>query len=139
MKVFFQLAYISIHKMSFNRTLYDKCAYEHRLNENKTTFTYVTDKNRFRNEDTKMFKFGLLGGPAVSHDPVNLIDLESELRGQTFLLSDCAKAKFNPKKNGSNGSNETNVPEWAKAFEGVSAKKIDLKQGSFEKLDKRYT
>ena len=82
--------------MSFNRTIYDGCAYSKRLHENKNVLHYNLDTNKFYNCNQVRFDFGLLGGNQVSQSSENLVDLESDLRNQTRLYSRRPSRKYRP-------------------------------------------
>ena len=43
-----------------------------------------------------MHQLGFVGGTAVSHIAGNLVDLESELRGQTRIISKCPSNLYMP-------------------------------------------
>lgn len=82
--------------MSFNRSLYDPCAYNQRLGDSSNIMTYVLDPNKHYSCSPCRIPFGLLGGNTVSIQKCNLVDLESDLRGQDRLLSRCAERKYLP-------------------------------------------
>jgi hypothetical protein len=87
--------------MSFNRLMYDNCAYQHQLSESVGTLSYVLDPNRFENCNKCRMELGIVGGTGVSHIKGNLVDLESDLRNQTRLQSKCPSMKYlNPCPNG---------------------------------------
>ena len=75
--------------MSFNRTKYDTCNYKQDLQENVNTLSYVLAPIRYENENKCRHQLGFIGGTNVSHIKGNIVDLESELRGQTRLISKC--------------------------------------------------
>jgi len=82
--------------MSFNRAMYDPCAYDKRLDESTSVLTYQLDPNKFYNCNECRIEFGVVGGNAVSRFEGNLVDLESDLRNQTRLYSQCPDRKFLP-------------------------------------------
>lgn len=82
--------------MSFNRAMYDPCAYDKRLDESTSVLTWLLDPNKFYNCNECRVEFGLVGGNAVSRYNGNLVDLESDLRNQTRLYSQCPSRKFLP-------------------------------------------
>ena len=96
--------------MSFNRTIYDDCAYAKRLNENQNVLHYNLDTNKFYNCNQKRVGFGLLGGNNVSQSQENLVDLESDLRNQTRLYSRCPKRKYRPTCNVYECGNKGGLP-----------------------------
>lgn len=96
--------------MSFNRTKFDKCEYNLRLKENQSVLHYNLDNNKFFNCNQTRVDFGLLGGNTVSQSEENLVDLESELRNQTRLYSNCPTRKFRPTCDVNNCGNKTGLP-----------------------------
>lgn len=86
--------------MSFNRLTYDTCNYKKDLSENVSALGYVLDPARYEHQQKCRHNLGLLGGSAVSHVAGNLVDLESELRGQTRLNSKCPCNKYMPSNDG---------------------------------------
>ena len=87
--------------MSFNRLIYDNCAYEHQLSESVGTLAYVLDPMRYENCNKCRIEYGTVGGTNVSHIKGNLVDLESDLRGTTRVNSRCPSYKYqNPCPNG---------------------------------------
>jgi len=83
--------------MSFNRPIYDSCAYNKRLDESSNVLTYRLDPNKFYNCNPCRIGFGVVGGNNVSLNDTNLVDLESDLRNQTRLYSRCPERKYLPK------------------------------------------
>ena len=76
--------------MSFNRLRYDSCAYRNDLAQEIGTFSYVVDDCRFVHKNPKRLEFGIVGGNDVSIISKNqMVDLESDLKGQTRLASKC--------------------------------------------------
>ena len=82
--------------MSFNRIDYDPAEYYLKLKQSTTTLGYVLDTMPFENINKKFHQLGLVGGPTVSHIRGNIIDLESDLRGQTRLYSWCPSSVADP-------------------------------------------
>ena len=82
--------------MSFNRAIYDPCAYNKRLDESTSVLTYNLDPNRYYNCNQCRIQFGVVGGNDVSLSACNLVDLESDLRNQTRLYSLCPEKKYLP-------------------------------------------
>jgi len=66
--------------MSFNRPIYDPCAYDKRLDESTSVLSWQLDPSRYYNCNQCRIEFGLVGGNNVSLHKGNLVDLESELR-----------------------------------------------------------
>lgn len=82
--------------MSFNRPTYDTCAYSKELGENVNILTYVMSPFRYEHQDKCRHQLGVVGGTAVSHVQGNMVDLESELRGQTRYLTKCTTNQARP-------------------------------------------
>ena len=82
--------------MSFNRPIYDSCAYDKDLQQSTGVLSYTMDPNKFYNCNECRAEFGLLGGNNVSRFTGNMVDLESELRGQTRLYTHCPSLKYLP-------------------------------------------
>ena len=75
--------------MSFNRTTYDNCSYKQELQNNVSTLSYLLSPYRYEHENKCRHQLGFVGGTVVSHIQGNLVDLDSELRGQTRIISKC--------------------------------------------------
>ena len=86
--------------MSFNRTIYDTCSYNQNLQESVSTLSYILSPFRYEHKDKCRHQMGFLGGTAVSHIQGNLVDLDSELRGQTRFLSKCGNNQYVPTDDG---------------------------------------
>jgi hypothetical protein len=82
--------------MSFNRLIYDQCSYAKDLDQQSSILTYTLDPNKHYNCNPCRVGFGVLGGNVVSLDNTNLVDLESDLRGSTRVLSRCDSKKYLP-------------------------------------------
>lgn len=82
--------------MSFNRTKYDNCSYKVELQSSVDTLGYILSPQRYENKNKCMHQLGFVGGTAVSHIAGNLVDLESELRGQTRIISKCPTNSYMP-------------------------------------------
>ena len=82
--------------MSFNRTKYDTCNYTQDLQENVNTLSYILSPLRHENENKCRHQLGFLGGTNVSHIKGDIVDLESELRGQTRIISKCGTNYYIP-------------------------------------------
>jgi len=82
--------------MSFNRSIYDNCSYQKNLENNVSTLSYILSPMRYENSNKCRHQLGFLNGTNVSHIQGNLVDLESDLRGQTRLLSKCDNNKYIP-------------------------------------------
>lgn len=82
--------------MSFNHLSDDTCTYSRRLKENITILTYTMSPHRFEHTKKCRHELGLVGGTAVSHVKGDLVDLESDLRGQTRFITKCAQRQHHP-------------------------------------------
>lgn len=82
--------------MSFNHLSADSCTYSRNLKENMSILNYVLSPYRYERSDKCFHQLGLVGGSGVSHVNGNLVDLESDLRGQTRYLSKCQKTPVVP-------------------------------------------
>ena len=83
--------------MSSNRLIYDTCAYKHDLVQSVGPLEYMLNPIKFENANKCRMELGLLGGTAVSHVKGNLVDLETDLRGQTRRTTKCpSKLYQNP-------------------------------------------
>ena len=86
--------------MSFNRTKYDNCSYKQNLQNNVSTLSYILSPMNFERKDKCRHQLGFMGGTAVSHIQGNLVDLDSELKGQTRYLSKCGGNLYVPTDDG---------------------------------------
>lgn len=86
--------------MSFNRLMYDTCQTTREQNASVSILDYVMAPFRYENPHKARHTLGLVGGPAVSHIQGNLVDLESELRGQTRYQTMCARRHYQPSTDG---------------------------------------
>jgi hypothetical protein len=82
--------------MSFNRLKYDSCAYEKKIKESVSPSHYMLDPIRFENCNKCRPEFGVVGGTNVSLERKNLVDVESDLRGQTRKASQCPSQLYQP-------------------------------------------
>jgi len=82
--------------MSSNRLKYDTCAYEKFLNESTGPFAYSMYPGKYENCAKCRIELGQVGGNGVSLFSGNLVDLESDLRGQSRPASLCPKNKYQP-------------------------------------------
>jgi len=82
--------------MSSNRLMYDTCAYEKNLNQSTGPFAYSMYTGKYENCAKCRIELGQVGGNGVSVFSGNLVDLESDLRGQTRPASLCPKNKYQP-------------------------------------------
>jgi hypothetical protein len=96
--------------MSFNHLRDDTCNYKRRLNESMNILGYVLSPYRYENANKCRHELGLVGGSAVSHVKGNLVDLESDLRGQTRFNSKCWSHEYLPPKEGEMLKNDKTPP-----------------------------
>jgi len=74
--------------MSWNRLNYDVCSYRNQLAQEVGEFAYVIDPIRYDHPHKRAISFGIVAGNDVSIVK-NMVDLESDLKGQTRLASKC--------------------------------------------------
>lgn len=96
--------------MSFNHISDDHCTYSRRLKENVTILDYTLSPYRFEHKDKCRHSLGLVGGAAVSHIAGNLVDLESDLRGQTRFVTKCIDHQHKPIEPGQRIHNDKTEP-----------------------------
>ena len=82
--------------MSFNRLMYDTCAYKKELDQSTGSLSYTLNPLKFENCNKCRMELGIVGGTAVSHIKGNLVDLENDLRGQTRPASNCPAKHYQP-------------------------------------------
>uniref|UniRef100_A0A6C0EYB2 Uncharacterized protein n=1 Tax=viral metagenome TaxID=1070528 RepID=A0A6C0EYB2_9ZZZZ len=80
--------------MSFNKLSYDFCAYKNELAQSTGSLGWVLDENRFYNSNSARINFGIVGGNEVSIIKGSMVDLESDLKGQTRLQSKCPQLQY---------------------------------------------
>lgn len=73
-----------------NRPMYDQCNYQKRVFESTSPLGYVMYHGKFENCN----KFSCNDTPIRT--PMELVDVESELRNITRPLSECDQHKYNP-------------------------------------------
>ena len=73
------------------RLMYDKCAYDQRLGENKSSLDYTLYDGKFYHSNKCRMELGQVGGNGVSLFAGNLVDLESKLKGIQRSNSKCQK------------------------------------------------
>ena len=95
--------------MSFNRLMYDSCAYKKTLEESTGTLSYVLNPIKYENCSKCRVEFGVVGGTNVSHNKGNLVDVENELFNITRKTSKCPTKKYIPKCD-KKGANDNGLP-----------------------------
>lgn len=83
--------------MSSNRLIYDECAYKKTLQQSTDPLQYALYTGKFENSAKCRIELGSVGGNGVSLFNGNLVDLESDLRGQTRKSSLCPCDKYGGK------------------------------------------
>jgi len=92
--------------MSSNRLSYDSCAYKKALQQSTSPLDYMLYTGKYDNCAKCRIEIGTVGGNGVSLFSGNLVDLESDLRGQTRLNSLCPSSHYMPEcKNCNNKMN----------------------------------
>lgn len=81
---------------SFTRSAYDTCALETKNKESTAPGEYSTDVAVIENKEACFLGASPFMQNPFNSIPTNVIDIESNLRGQTNNLSKCAEHKFNP-------------------------------------------
>jgi hypothetical protein len=87
---------VNKRKMSMNRTTYDPCVYQQDLNQSVSPLSFILDPIQHENCNQCRMELGIVGGNAVSHIAGNMVDIESDLRGQTRPSAQCPGTKFLP-------------------------------------------
>lgn len=82
--------------MSSNRLIYDNCAYQKTLQQSTGPLEYMLYNGKYENCAKCRIEFGTVGGNGVSLFSGNLVDLESDLRGQTRQASLCPNTMYLP-------------------------------------------
>lgn len=84
--------------MSTNRLLYDPCSYKQALKQSLSPVEYMLNPIKYEHDSKCRVESGLLGGTNVSHVHGNLVDLENNLRGQTYPSTHCSEYLYAPPK-----------------------------------------
>ena len=74
----------------------DLCFIKQQFNQSKSYNNYMMYPGKYYNNKPCRIPFGLVGGNNVSLYSGNLVNLESELRGQTRRLTKCNCSKYKP-------------------------------------------
>ena len=88
--------------MSSNRLSYDACAYKDAIQQSTSPLDYMMYTGKFENCAKCRIEFGTVGGNNVSLFSGNLVDLESDLRGQTRQASLCQDTLYKPQCDNTN-------------------------------------
>ena len=97
--------------MSFNRLVYDGCAYKANLSENVSQLSYLLDPIKYNNCHECRPELGVVGGTNVSLVAGNLVDLESSLFNIDRPITHCDAKKWIPRSDGYIQSKPGNKPE----------------------------
>ena len=95
--------------MSSNRLIYDSCAYKKNLDQSIGPLNYNMYAGKYENCAKCRIELGSVGGNGVSLFSGNLVDLESDLRGQTRNASNCPSKHYQPPCKGCPG-NTSGIP-----------------------------
>jgi hypothetical protein len=79
---------------SQQRLSFDEATYANKMRETTTPHGYIMDPVRFEHCQKCRHEFGLVGGANVSHNATNLVDIETELRGQSRTATKCPSGEF---------------------------------------------
>ena len=82
--------------MSYNRLIYDTCAYKKDLDQSTGPLSYTLNPIKYENCNQCRMELGIVGGTAVSQIKGNIVDLENDLRGQTRQMSLCPSKHYSP-------------------------------------------
>lgn len=96
--------------MSSNRLIYDDCAYKKSLQQSTDPLEYALYTGKFENTAKCRIELGSVGGNGVSLFNGNLVDLESDLRGQTRKSSLCPCDKYSPNCSNPNCKKNNGIP-----------------------------
>jgi hypothetical protein len=96
--------------MSSNRLIYDSCAYKKTLDESVGPFSYSMYPGKYENCAKCRIELGQVGGNGVSIYSGNLVDLESDLRGQSRPNTLCPSLKYQPQCQSKNDNGMYGLP-----------------------------
>lgn len=98
--------------MSFNRTMYDHCAYKQSLAESTGTLSYMLDPVKYEIGDTTKcsVNFGVSGGASVRYPKRTLVEIESELLNLTRPASRCPSKQYAPKCSKPTSNDDNGLP-----------------------------
>ena len=80
-----------------NRLIYDKCAYQQKLNSSTAPGNYIMYPGKYEHCSKCRIQLGQVGGNAVSLYDGNMVDLESDLFNINRVASMCNRSKYQPK------------------------------------------
>lgn len=82
--------------MAFTRIYDDECATKGRIDRSTGILSHLMDPNKYYNCNPCRIELGTVGGNNVSLYGGSLVDLESDLRGQTRAASRCPANQYLP-------------------------------------------
>ena len=82
--------------MAFSRLRYDNKAYTEEVGQSTGSLGYLLNPIKYENCHKCRVNFGIVGGPEVSINESDIVDVESELSGRTRPLTKCEAKKFSP-------------------------------------------
>jgi hypothetical protein len=139
------IVYYSSKKMSFTRQSYDQCAYNKNLRQSVSVLDHLLDPNKYYNVNEGRVELGVFGGTNVSLSKDNLVNIESDLRGQTRQLSTCPELKYLPSCEGCDTNEGIPCGSWScrQKEDLVDLKPVDIMQlgprPTSSGFDLRYT
>lgn len=82
--------------MTWNSLRYDPASYKEFVSQSTSPLHYLLNPIKYENCNKCSPEFGLLGGPDVSINTNNMVDLESDLSGRTRVLSKATCGLYQP-------------------------------------------
>lgn len=133
---------------SFTRASSDKCALEQKNKESTDPFEWLTDKSIAESKDVCFQSTSPFMQNPYRSVPSSIVDIESDLKGNTYNLSKCANRKYNPnvQKQGTNPLKECAdnglIPEYTRlnkscnVFSGVTINRFQPLCENLQELNK---
>ena len=81
---------------SFSRSLYDQCSLEKKNKESTAPFEWTTDSSVIESKQACYLATSPFMHNPFNSVPSSIVDIESDLKGQTRQLSKCPENRFNP-------------------------------------------
>ena len=94
--------------MSSTRSKYDLCAYRQEIKQSTGPLSYVLDPAPYQRCDKCRMALGIVGGSEVGNIRGSIVDLESDMRGQTRRLSNCPSMQYHNPCNASADAHSCN-------------------------------
>lgn len=117
------------YKTMTNNTIYDECYYNNRLKQSKNTLDYLIDSCKYNNLNKCSHQIGLNSGAEIKEEKHTLVDIESDLRGQTYYAKLCPVEKYE--------YNKSNDEVYVKKTDNVNSTPLDTCQMfDFRKINK---